>query len=371
MTTTALTRPRSRRRRSKRVIAVFGVVVGLVTIAAPIALDAFPIFRFPYLSKLAAAYAQVEDPAVVALGSSRTAGSFNIALMTAYMNEQMPSRHLVPFNAAVSSSGLVAEETVLRNLLRVGPPPELVLVEVGPEMVYPSNRWLQVTRDMTWSNFLDVGGEAVRVKGGARLFENRLLPIYAIRFGIRRAIWNWMNESVGRTPEKLDPLEPDVPYFVESDLDPTPPTPIMTEEWKQFQIRENQAPLKNFSPTGSGARALARIVALCNERRIPVLLVEAPACSHYRESRAPARERYSAFIGGLLGMYSIARYVDLGDQMPDVAFQDQHHVNKFGCHLLCRLLAKQAIPEALAAWEENDSTRHGIAIRPVPAPSNH
>jgi len=186
---TALTKPGSeRRRRPKRVMAVFGAVVGLVTIAAPIVLDAFPIFRFPYLSKLTAAYAKVDDPVVVALGSSRTGGSFNIALMTAFINEHMPSRRLVPFNAAVSSSGLVTEETVLRNLLKVGRPPELVMVETGPEMVYPSNRWLQVTRDMTWSNIVDVGGEAIRVKGGARLFENRLLPIFALRFGIRRAV---------------------------------------------------------------------------------------------------------------------------------------------------------------------------------------
>lgn len=356
-----------RRRRPKRVIGVFSVVVGLVTIAAPIVLDAFPIFRFPYLTKINEAYAKVDGPAVVALGSSRTAGSFNVALMTSFLREAMPSRNLVPFNASVTASGLVTEETVLRSLLEVGRRPELVVVELAPEMLYPSNRWLQVTRDMTWSNFFDVFGEAMRVKGGARLIENRLLPIYALRFGIRRAAWNWVNESLGRKLEKLDPLEPDVPYFVASDLEPTPPVPTMTEEWRRFQIRENQAPLKNFSPTGSGARALARIVALCDERDIPVLLVEAPACSVYREARAPAKEHYTSFLDDLLRHHPSARYCDFSDEMPDVAFYDQHHVNKFGRHLLCRMLAMQVIPEAFASWER-ERTRHGIAVRPVDAP---
>jgi len=351
-----------------RVMAVFGVVVCVVTISAPIVLDAFPIFRFPYLTKITDAYAKLESPAVVALGSSRTAGSFNIALMTAFLQEKMPNRGLVPFNASVSASGLVTEETVLRGLLATGRRPELVMVEVAPEMLYPSNRWLQVTRDMTWGNFFDVVGEAARVKGGARLIENRLLPIYALRFGIRRAVWNWMHEALGRTPEKLDPLEPDVPYFVAGDLEPAPPVPAMTTEWRRFQIRENQAPLNNFSPTGSGARALARIVALCDEWRIPVLLVEAPACSVYREARAPAKQRYDEFLDRLLERHPAARHIDFCDEMPDVAFYDQHHVNKYGRHLLCRRLASHAIPESLTAWEQGRAVRHGIAIRPITAP---
>src|SRR6478735_3172329 len=90
-----------RRRRPKRVMAVFGIAVGLITISAPFALDACPVLRFPYLVKLTTAYANLETPTVVALGSSRTGGSFNIALMTAFLNEQMPSRGLTPFNAAV------------------------------------------------------------------------------------------------------------------------------------------------------------------------------------------------------------------------------------------------------------------------------
>jgi hypothetical protein len=359
----------TRRRRPKRVTAAFGIVVGIVTISAPIVLDAFPIFRFPYLSKITEAYAKVDEPAIVALGSSRTAGSFNIALMTTFLRKEMPSRNLVPFNASVTASGLVTEETVLRSLLEVGRQPEIVMVEVAPEMLYPSNRWLQVTRDMTWSNFFDVFGEAIRVKGGARLIENRLLPIYALRFGIRRAVWNWTHESLGRKLEKLDPLEPDVPYFVASDLESPPAIPKMTEEWRRYQIRENQAPLKNFSPTGSGTRALARIVALCDERRIPVLLVEAPACSVYREARAPAKDRYIAFLDDLLKRHPSARYCDFSDEMPDVAFYDQHHVNKFGRHLLCKRLAQHAIPEAFASWEQ-ERIRHGIAVRPVNTPPN-
>src|SRR4051812_31198648 len=182
MPTTASPSRSRRRRRPKRVMTVFAIAVGLTTITAPIALDAFPLFRFPYLSTITAAYTKVDGPAVVALGSSRTGGSFSIALMTEFMRERMPGRKITPFNASVSASGLVTQETVLRSLLNTGRPPELVMVEVGPEMVYPSNRWLQVTRDMTWSNFFDLCGEAARIKGGARLVENRLLPIYSMRF---------------------------------------------------------------------------------------------------------------------------------------------------------------------------------------------
>jgi hypothetical protein len=334
----------------------FGVVAAIVTIAAPLVLDADPVFRFPYLASLTRAYSCDSGPSVIALGSSRTCGSVDVTLMTQILQERLPYRNLTAFNAAVPAGGPVTQEIVLDGLLETGRRPDLVLVEVAPEMVDHPNAWFHLSRDTTWSNLSDVWTDAVRVKGGARLFESRFLPIFALRSGIRSAIWGWAHRRLGRTAPRLDPSDWIVPT-VQAARPPGRPVnpPTLTEEMRQAQSKVNPTLLSSFRPIGSGARALRRILARCKEEGISVLLVEAPACTMFRAAREPARAKYETFLRHLLDQHPEARYANFVDIVPDTAFFDPHHVNEFGRDLISRHLSQVAIVEAYASWQRERS----------------
>src|SRR5215211_6401735 len=177
---------RRRLRQSKLMLASLAVVWAICTFAATLILDANVALRFPYLADLSADYAKRTDPVVVALGSSRTEGSFEINRMTAYLAKNFPDRRMTAFSAAVPASGLFTQEAVLNELLAVGPTPEVVIVEVNPEFLNHRNVWLKIPRDLTWSNVLNAGTDVFQ-KSGARFLENRFLPLFSRRFEVRLA----------------------------------------------------------------------------------------------------------------------------------------------------------------------------------------
>jgi len=340
-------------------LASLAVVWALGTLTATFVLDANLALRFPYLADLSADYARRSGPVVLALGSSRTEGSFEINRMTAFLAKSFPERRLTAFNAAVAASGLFTQEAVLNQLLSVGPRPEVVIVEVNPEFLDHRNTWLKFPRDLTWSNVLDVGTDVFQ-KSGARFLENRFLPLFSRRFEVRLAAWRWMHAQWGLTAPKLDPDEPRIPFFSASYEPQTPEPTSMTDEVRARQIRYNPQALVGFSPTGSAAKALERILKTCHERDISVMMVDAPLCSLSRKQLAPAKEKYTAYLNSLLERYPRARYYDASDAIPDAAFGDHHHVNPYGRHLMCTHLAMVLLPDAFASWKR-DSSSNGVA----------
>ena len=52
-------------------------------------------------------------------------------------------------------------------------------------------------------------------------------------------------------------------------------------------------------------------------------------------------------------------YYDASGAIPDAAFGDHHHVNKYGQHLMCRHLAEVLLPDAFASWRR--PTTNGVA----------
>src|SRR5262245_51648743 len=97
--------------------------------------------------------------------------------MTAYLARSFPVRYLGAFSAAVPTSGMFTQDAVLQQLLASGRRPEVVLVEVNPEFLDYRNVWLKISRDLTWDNMLDAGTDVFQ-KSGARLLENRFLPLF-------------------------------------------------------------------------------------------------------------------------------------------------------------------------------------------------
>nr|UXE44405.1 hypothetical protein Hi04_10k_c2220_00039 [uncultured bacterium] len=338
----------ARRRRPKQWLAAFGATFGVVTLLSPFVIDAHESIRFPYLDKLAVAYSRCEGTPIVAVGSSRTWGSFDVNLMNRLLAERLPGERLAPFNAAVAAGGIHTQEKVLRRLLEVGPTPRLVLVEVAPEMLHVTGRWIKVTRDVTWSDLPEIWQDVIRAKGGAGVVENRLLPIYATRFGLRRVAWQWAHDRLGISAEKLDPLEPDVPRLGDGDPGLMPPKPPATPELLERQRRASPPPLRKYAANGVGARSLGRIVELCESVGVPLMLVEAPSTTAFRQAQEPAQPAYRMFLAELMQRHPGVRYCDFTATIPDAAFWDEHHVNAYGKHVVCRRLVDAIIPEALA-----------------------
>jgi hypothetical protein len=349
-----------RSRKAKSTLASLAVFWAIGTFAATLVLDGNVALRFPYLADLSADYAKRSGPVVVALGSSRTEGSFEINRMTAYLAKNFPDRQVTAFSAAVPASGLFTQEAVLNELLAVGPSPEVVIIEVNPEFLNHRNVWLKIPRDLTWSNVLDAGADVFQ-KGGARFLENRFLPLFSRRFEVRLAAWRWMHAKLGLSASRLDPMQPRVPTLWTNCVPETPEPTAMTEEVRARQIRFSPPTLVDFSPTGSAAKALERMLKTCEERDIPVMMVDAPLCSLSRKQLAPAKEKYVAYIDALLERYPNARYDDASAAIPDAAFRDHHHVNAYGQHLMCTHLANVLLPDAFASWKRtpfsNDMAR--------------
>jgi len=320
------------------------------TVVASLALDEWTEIRHPYLAKLTVEYAKKTEPTVVALGSSRPGGSLEVNEFTARLREAMPERGLEAFNAAVPAGGLVTQESILNSLLGAGPTPAMVLIEVDPEFVQSSLGIIDMPRDLRWSNVIEIARTVGFKRVAAKVLENRILPLYSLRFGLRRAAWNWTHERLGWTPVKLDPREPDVPIFVGEAPRPVRPE-TMTPEWDRLQRRQAAKPMPRFLPTAAPDGSLRRMLATCLNRRIPVVMVDAPVCSYSRQSLAPARNAYRQYVTQMLAEFPAANYFDLSELIPNAGFSDEHHVNPYGRALMCRRMADAVVPDALASWE--------------------
>jgi hypothetical protein len=352
-----------RRRRSvqpTRMLTALAVVWAIATAGASVLVDSHIAFRMPHVADLAADYAKKTDQMILAIGSSRTGEGLEVNRLTGYLRNTIPGERLTAFIATASGSGVATQEAILNALLAAGPKPQAVILEVNPEFLHAKKKWINLTRDATWSNLLDLGGEVLQ-KCGAKLAENRLLPLFARRFEVRRFLWRWASERVGMTPPKLDPMEPDVPIlwtgFAPTPLSPEP----MTDDLRSKQVRLAPPPLREFSPTGSAARALERMLAVCESRGVPVLMVNAALCSHSRQALSPIEREFTAYIDSLLRKHPLARFDDASAALPDAAFRDHHHANLYGRDLLCRRLAQNVLPAAFASWRKESPIIEQIA----------
>jgi hypothetical protein len=346
---------RLRPRQPKRTLAALAVVWAIATAGASMLVDSHIAFRLPYVADLAADYATKTDPVILAIGSSRTGEGLEVSRLTGYLRNSIPGERLTAFIAAVSGSGLPTQESILNALLAAGRKPAAVILEVNPEFLHANKKWIHITRDATWGNLLDLGGDAFQ-KFGAKLAENRLLPLYARRFEVRRFLWRRAFERFGMTPPKLDPLEPDVPVLATGFVPRAVPPAPMTDQLRFTQNRLAPPPLTEFAPTGCAARALERMLANCEARGVPVLMVNAALCSHSRQALSPVEKQFTAYIDTLLRKHPLARFDDASAALPDAAFRDHHHANSYGCDLLCRRLAQNVLPAAFAPWR-NDFPR--------------
>jgi hypothetical protein len=343
-------RSKRRRNRSQTTLATFAACFVAASAVASVTFDEWTEIRNPYLAKLAADYATKSAPQVVALGSSRPEGSLEINEFTMRLRESMPHRRLEAFNASTPAGGLVTQEAFLRSLLAAGPVPAMVLVEVDPEFVQSSLGIIDMPRDLRWSNLVEIARTTMFKRVGAKVVENRLFPLYSLRFGVRRLAWNWARERMGLAPVKLDPLERDIPIFFTEAPKPSGEEK-MTPALEELQRRQAAKPMPVFKPTAAPDGSLRRMLGMCIERGIPVLMVEAPVCSHSRKSLAPARPAYREYIARMLKEHPAAEYVDLSELIPNAGFRDEHHVNLYGRAVMCRRMAEMVVPQAFASWE--------------------
>jgi hypothetical protein len=326
-------------------LASFVVAFVVATFGATLVLDASLAVRFPYLASLRDAYLKQSEPVVLSLGSSRTAHNFDVNLVSPMLG----SRGLAAFNGSVFGSALTTQEEVLEELLEAGPPPALVTVEVSPEFLHRKLPWIHMSRDVTWSNFVEITGD-LGGRRGSRLLETRVLPVYARRHGVRRAVCRAVNSWFGRSNEAFEEGIQTGPPVWDGRLAAIPPMPDMTEELRITQRRYAPKPIEKFSATGSAARSLERMLDSCRRLGVPVLLIDPPICSASREVLQPVDADYRKYIATVLERFPNARYFDGKDALPDQAFLDQHHVNAYGRHVMSQTLAGKTIPETLDSW---------------------
>ena len=295
--------------------------------------------------------ANLAAPSVVMLGTSRTGAGFQAGRVRDQLATALDGRAIV-FNFGIPASGPVTHLVYLRRLLADGHKPDLLLVEVLPPTLSDQPAGPQTPAGPLEDRFLfgdrlrheetevvigyGFPADAIRKKWR----ESVLLPWSALRFPLMGRVFpsaipwhlrfDWSRSS--------DEFGWGAPIF---------PT-VTPKEYAAGLSRasgEYRDILCDLHPDGGGARALADLLALCREHKIPVRLVLMPEAVGFRAMYSPVvLERLHRFLGGLCTEYQ-CDLIDAREWLPDTAFTDGHHLLKSGSEALSdRLLQETILP---------------------------
>jgi hypothetical protein len=291
------------------------------------------------------------QPTVVFLGSSRMA-----TLPADVVSDEMRhSSHspLAVCNLAVPAGDLTTSDFLLENVFREKIHPQLVVVEVLPELLSRTNRWLMmhVLRQMTWRDSLANFGEVCRSGGLKRLVGVRTIPLYYFR----EPMLEQLTASVSPSPP------PDSTSDVATSSDTprarssAPPADWSSESLSKGLPGYDAQWFRNYSIGGCSAEALERLLRRCQREGCPVLLVALPLPS-------PRRALYTFKIEAEFRAYMQetcerhhCSFIDLRDQLADNMFIDHHHIGHWGADVFGRLMARKVVAPV---WQQGDVTVH-------------
>jgi hypothetical protein len=280
-----------------------------------------------------------EGPDVVCLGSSRFQAALVPAVMQAAFREELgeAAPHHV-LNAAVPAGDAISGEFLLKRLLREGARPRMVVLEINPDMVNGYNDWfgVHIVRQMRWEDVPAYLPEAWQCGECPRLATSRLFPLFAFRREIRQ----FLTQPV---PKQTDAEEAPIDW---KQFIPAPP-PAGEAAVLEARSREGAAwlqnKLKRYHIGGLTDTALERLLALCQAKRIDVLLVGVPVTSHLRALYVPEIDaEYRAYVARLCQSFS-CRFVDCRDYLPDYDFTDVHHAQFAGGVQFSRRLTREVL----------------------------
>jgi hypothetical protein len=286
-------------------------------------------------------------PSVVMLGTSRTGFAFHAGRIREQLAPDLGGATV--FNFGIPASGPVTHLLYLKRLIEDGHRFDLLLVEVLPPTLADISPSPGMIGGPLEARFLfgdrlrheevdTVIGHGFPASVRTQWRDSVVYPWYALRFPI-----------LGRvSPSAL-------PWHLRYDWSRTPDdtgwsTPIVDEvsptQYAEGLARaggEYRGILSDMHPTGGGARALADLLAVCRETRIPVKLVLMPESAGFRAFYPPATtERLHRFLGELSAEYR-CEVVDARDWLPDAAFTDGHHMLRPGAEAFSDRLLRDVI----------------------------
>jgi hypothetical protein len=338
-------RKADRRGRARATLAWAAALFAAAEMGGSLLLDyAWPGLRFPSAAGVVRQFRRRPQAGVIILGSSRlealVPGEMESLLGRCAGGSGRPAGVL---NAWVPGGDAIASEYLLRQLLAAGARPDLVVVEVMPEFFTRHNEWhtLHVRRQLRWENLPEHGGELCRSGQMMRFLRARLLGPHVHRHAIRQALARLaFGEPAGPPPAAAAPAGP---VDWEQTLRP-PRLAMMARLAAALANREGpQRWLRNYHFGGNGTRALERLLVLCRERGVEVVLFAPPTTRMFRECYTPEIESaYQQYLAGLRRTFGCA-FVDCRDWLDDALFCDGHHERAEGGLYFSRLLTHRVL----------------------------
>jgi hypothetical protein len=313
--------------RARQAVAA-GVIafLGLVPILWVVTETLRPHFLDPSYLDTRAAYraALAEHPnheVCVVIGSSRIQTGFAPERVAPRVDSA--GRAVLWFNASHFEAGPLLNYATLRRLLREGPPPDLVVVELLPAFLVRS----EVEVAVRHTGLKDAGACF-----GAAGFEWAAAAI-------KRRVWRvrdlWA-ELAGRD-QYLLPIPGPLgggPY-----LAPVTPEESAKRTAAQLAWFDDYQTIPFIHHTADAAtRAL---IETCRNRNIRLAFVRTPESGTFRAACGPdGRSRYDAWVAGLVREYGV-RVIDASDWLPDDQFVDGHHPTTTGADAFTARLVQE------------------------------
>jgi hypothetical protein len=299
------------------------------------------------------------EPAIIMLGSSRTAWGFKTRCLDDYLTRKLAAP-VRAFNFGILSAGPVTELIMLKRLLAEGYRPKLVLIEVlSPVLVdrdsYPFEvGWLTGTR--LWLDELRT----------LRRLNSPTLPLVGL--WSRTALLPWHSYRVPFlnwvAPEWLSELTKNRHrYYMFNRIDDGGWAPVFAECATPADLRRAREEaeqwadtlLRDFRLGPHAAGAVRQTLDVCRRHGIATALVLMPEGNAIRSRYpAPAWAQIHSFLEGLSREYR-SPLINARAWSNDADFVDGHHLQPWGAERFSRRLG----PEVLRAW------RGSVSAQPV------
>lgn len=306
--------------------------------------------KWPALRRVAAN--QADRPLLLALGSSRIAW----ALWADRLNGMPDSdgRPMSVYNFGIPTSGSISQLAYFRQMIAEGIRPRLLLLEIFPSFLCEPERGalteetlfgfenLGIRRFLQWLPYL------YRPEKMASLWiAGRVFPWYAFRHSILLEGLCW---AKGLPCPSYGPIDPWGWHLCLS-----LPFPAPVRKFRVEMDRLGYSPgLRHFRPGQKSLKALREILELCRREKIPAVLLWTPESSEFRGWYSEeAKAKLHGILDELRQTYGVA-VIDATTWLPDVDFEDGHHVLRHGADVftsrlraeLPRLLEQTAAAKA-------------------------
>lgn len=351
----SLVRPRrdpAKQARGRRIVLW---LVGLFVAAQGIAgygIDRHGLaFRFQIASNVLLEAEAGPPPNVVWMGSSRSEGGVRPDVMNLGLWRRFGRHRVNLFNAAVPAGDPVVSEFLLDALLERGHRPEILVVEVSPDMLARPSGWvgMHVIRQTNWAEVPAILPEAARTQNAARLVMARMLPLYMHRRNLRAVV---LPPPVSSEPSPLVSSRcwamGHSHWAHRDDYPDPPPSPVLSSRRIDFDVGRLAQTFVGYRTDGVVSAALERLLARCDAEGISVVLVLPAVSQNFRDIYTPEVEvRFQDHLARLRETHPF-EVVDLRDTVPDAGFVDLHHLDfDSGALLYSRAALKRVVLPAV------------------------